>query len=77
MTTAVRLPESLEKRLESLATRTHRSKSYYVKRALEAYIEDYEDYLLASAVKNRKDAGQEKTYSLEEVKEKLGLSDIS
>ena len=73
MTTAVRLPEDLEKRLEALAARTHRSKSYYLKRALETYIEDYEDYLMALEVKKRMDAGQEKTYTLEEVKKKLGL----
>ena len=73
MTTAVRLPEGLEKRLEALAARTHRSKSYYLKRALETYIEDYEDYLMALDVKKRMDAGQEKTYTLEEVKKKLGL----
>lgn len=73
MTTAVRLPEDLQKRLEALAARTHRSKSYYLKRALETYIEDYEDYLMALEVKKRMDAGQEKTYTLEEVKKKLGL----
>ena len=73
MPSAVRLPEALEKRLDALVARTHRSKSYYLRRALETYIEDYEDYLLALEVKKRVDAGQEKTYTLEEVKEKLGL----
>ena len=73
MTTAVRLPEALEKRLEALAVRTRRSKSYYLKRALETYIEDYEDYLMALEVKKRVDAGEEKTYTLEDVKKKLGL----
>lgn len=73
MTTAVRLPEDLQKRLEALAARTHRSKSYYLKRALGTYIEDYEDYLMALEVKKRMNAGQEKTYTLEEVKKKLGL----
>lgn len=44
---AVRLPEQLESRLLALSEKTHRSKSYYVKQALEEFLEDQEDYLLA------------------------------
>jgi RHH-type rel operon transcriptional repressor/antitoxin RelB len=46
---AVRLPEQLESRLTSLAKSTHRSKSYYVQRALEEFLADQEDHLLALA----------------------------
>ena len=46
---AVRLPEQLESRLSSLAKSTHRSKSYYVQRALEEFLADQEDHLLALA----------------------------
>lgn len=73
MTTAVRLPEALEKRLEAFAAKTHRSKSYYLRRALEEFLEDQEDYYLALAVKERIDAGTEKLYSLEEVEKILNL----
>ena len=46
---AVRLPEQLERRLTTLAKSTHRSKSYYVQRALEEFLADQEDHLLALA----------------------------
>ena len=46
---AVRLPEQLESRLTTLAKKTHRSKSYYVQRALEEFLADQEDHLLALA----------------------------
>lgn len=46
---AVRLPKELEKQLERVAKKTHRSKSYYIRKALEQFLEDREDYLLAIA----------------------------
>jgi RHH-type rel operon transcriptional repressor/antitoxin RelB len=36
----VRLPDNLEKRLNALAMATKRSKSYYVREALERVMED-------------------------------------
>lgn len=75
MTAAVRLPEALEKRLDALAARTHRSKSYYLRRALEEFLEDREDYLSASAIKQKILSGEEKTYSLDEVKKMRDLKD--
>lgn len=44
---SVRLPAELERRLTELAATTNRSKSYYVERALESFLDEYEDYLLA------------------------------
>ena len=46
-TIAVRLQKELHQRLSSLATRTGRSKSFYVKQALVRYLEDMEDLYLA------------------------------
>ena len=43
----VRVPASLDKRLEKLARRTGRSKSFYAKRALAEFLEEQEDYLIA------------------------------
>jgi RHH-type rel operon transcriptional repressor/antitoxin RelB len=68
----VRLPEELEKRLNRLASETHRTRSYYVKRALEQFLEDQEDYLLALSRSEKVKKG-ERTYTLEEAKKKLGL----
>ena len=50
MAIALRLPSELDKRLTVLAKKTHRSKSYYVREALQHYIEDLEDYYLAMNV---------------------------
>lgn len=41
--TSVRLPETLEMRLEHLAMATKRSKSFYIKEAVTQYLDDMED----------------------------------
>ena len=66
---AVRLDEETESRLDSLARETGRTKSYYVKQAIESFLEDREDYLLALAVLER----NEPTKSIDEVRKELGL----
>lgn len=43
----IRLDRNLDKRLEDLAARTGRSKSFYATLALEGFLEDWEDYFLA------------------------------
>jgi RHH-type rel operon transcriptional repressor/antitoxin RelB len=44
---AVRLPPDLEKRLDVLAKKTGRTKSFYAREAIVRQIEDIEDYYLA------------------------------
>jgi RHH-type rel operon transcriptional repressor/antitoxin RelB len=44
---AVRLDIETETRLAHLSRETGHSKSYYVKQAIDAFLEDREDYLLA------------------------------
>jgi RHH-type rel operon transcriptional repressor/antitoxin RelB len=44
---AVRLPPEIEQRLDALAKKTGRTKSYYVREAILRQIEDIEDYYLA------------------------------
>jgi RHH-type transcriptional regulator, rel operon repressor / antitoxin RelB len=44
---ALRLPPEIEKRLDALAKKTGRSKSYYAREAILRQIEDIEDYYLA------------------------------
>ncbi|MBV8115993.1 MAG: ribbon-helix-helix protein, CopG family [Silvibacterium sp.] len=65
----VRLEPDLEARLDRLARKTGRTKSFYAKEAIRQYIEDCEDYLLAVEVSKR----NEETFSLEEVRRELGL----
>jgi RHH-type transcriptional regulator, rel operon repressor / antitoxin RelB len=44
---ALRLPPDIEQRLDALAKKTGRSKSYYAREAIVRQIEDIEDYYLA------------------------------
>lgn len=46
---AVRLPDEIEQRLIALAQKTGRSKSFYVRKAIEGFLQDEEDYFLALA----------------------------
>ena len=66
---AVRLDPSTEDKLNNLAHETGRSKSYYVKQAIEGFLEEREDYLLALAVLER----NEPRKSLAEMRKELGL----
>lgn len=65
----VRLEPEIEKRLERLAKKTGRTKSYYAKEAIRQYIDDREDSLLADEILSR----NEPTFTLEEVRRELGL----
>ena len=44
---ALRLPEDVEKRLEALARKTGRTKSFYAREAILRHLEDLEDAHLA------------------------------
>ncbi len=44
---ALRLPPEIEKRLDALAKKTGRSKSFYAREAILRHLEDLEDYYLA------------------------------
>ncbi|MDG6909588.1 MAG: ribbon-helix-helix protein, CopG family [Nitrososphaerota archaeon] len=52
---SVRLPEDVAERLEELAKSLDRPKTYIVTKALKAYLEEYEDYLVALHRLNDKD----------------------
>lgn len=70
-----RLPEEVEVRLESLARRTGRSKNYYARKAVCAYLDDAEDLYLAEQVLRRIERGEESTSSLADVEARLDLAD--
>jgi RHH-type rel operon transcriptional repressor/antitoxin RelB len=44
---ALRLPLEIEKRLDALARKTGRTKSFYAREAILRHLEDLEDYHLA------------------------------
>ena len=60
---AVRLTKEIEDRLDSLAEKTGRTKSFYIRQALEEYLEEMEDAYLAE--KRYRTLG--KTISLDEL----------
>ena len=72
---AIRLPQSVEKRLEKLAKRSGRTKTYYAREAILRHLEDLEDAHEAERILERVRAGKERTYTLEEVARRLGLDD--
>ena len=72
---AVRLPKEIEQRLATLAERTGRTKTYYVREAVLAHLEDMEDYYLAAETYAEFVAGKEKAISSGELKVRLGLED--
>ena len=72
---SIRLDEHLEARLERLARLTGRSKSFYVKQAIEDQIEDLEDLYLAQRVAQRIAEGHEQLITLEDLERELGVDD--
>ncbi|MHB1290700.1 MAG: type II toxin-antitoxin system RelB family antitoxin [Sulfuricella sp.] len=72
---AIRLPEEIEVRLNNLAKRTGRSKTFYGREAILEYLDDLEDLYLAEQVMRRIQSGEEKTSTLDEVEARLGLPD--
>lgn len=72
---AIRLPEDIEARLDTLAKRTGRTKTFYAREAIVQHLEDLEDLYLAERVAKRIRAGKEPTSSLDEVEARLGLAD--
>jgi RHH-type transcriptional regulator, rel operon repressor / antitoxin RelB len=64
---ALRLPVQIEKRLDALAKKTGRSKSFYAREAILRHLEDLEDYHLARRRLARKSA----RVTLEELEREL------
>jgi RHH-type rel operon transcriptional repressor/antitoxin RelB len=71
---AIRLPQSIEKRLETLARRTGRTKTFYVREALLEHLEDLEDMYLAEGALERIRTGATHTIPLKDVMKRHGLA---
>jgi RHH-type rel operon transcriptional repressor/antitoxin RelB len=68
---SLRLSNDVESRLNQLAERTGRTKTFYAKEAILKYLDDMEDTYIAI---NRLEKPS-KRISLEEVEKELGLDD--
>jgi RHH-type rel operon transcriptional repressor/antitoxin RelB len=66
---AIRLDQEVESRLEQLAKKTGRTKTYYAREAILEHLEDMEDYYLAVEVLQNPG----KIYSADDAKRELGL----
>jgi RHH-type rel operon transcriptional repressor/antitoxin RelB len=75
MPTSVRLPEEIEQRLNVLAAETGRSKAFYIREAIQEHLDVLEDIYLAEQRLADIKAGRSRTYTLDEVEQRLGLAD--
>ncbi len=72
---AVRVPKDIEDRLDRLAKKTGRTKTFYVREAILEHLEELEEVYLAQQVLEDLKAGKEKTVSIEDVIQKYGMED--
>ncbi len=70
---AIRLPESIEKRLDRLAKRTGRTKTFYAREAILAHLEDLEAVYQAEHNLERLRSGKDRPIPLEEVMKRYGV----
>jgi len=63
---AIRLPREIEERLEALAKRTGRTKTFYVREAILRHLEDLEDICIAEARLENIRVGRSKTIPIED-----------
>jgi RHH-type transcriptional regulator, rel operon repressor / antitoxin RelB len=71
--TMVRLPDEIYGRLHALAQRTGRTTAFYIREAVEEHLEDLEDIFLAENELKRRQAGDDKTFTLHELSRDLDL----
>ncbi len=71
ITVTAKIPVNLNKKLEGMASKLDRKKSYLIRQAIKDYIEDYEEYLEAKECleKYKKEDG----IKLEDVMRKYGM----
>lgn len=71
MTISIRLTEAEEERLDSLARRTGRSKSFYVRTALHEYLTDLEDAFAADEAIDIFEAGGRRSRPLAALEDEI------
>ena len=72
---AVRIPKEIEERLNRLAKRTGRTKTYYVREAILEHLDELEDIYLAEQVLVDVKSGKEPMIGIDELIDKYGLED--
>lgn len=72
---ALRLPGEVSQRLQQLARRTGRSKTFYILEAIREHLDDLEDLYLAEQRLIDLRAGKSRAVSLQEVMKRYGAED--
>ena len=72
---ALRLPPEIEARLDALAKRTGRSKSFYAREAILEHLDDLEDVYLAEKRLEDLRAGRSRTVPLDALMKRHGMDD--
>jgi len=72
---AIRLPEDIEERLEKLAKRTGRTKTFYATQAILEHLADLEDIYLAERRLEQLRSGRTRAISLSRILKRHGLDD--
>lgn len=75
MATSIRLSPELADRLDRHASRTGRTKAFYLREIINKGLPEMEDYYLAAETLERVRKGQEKVHTSAAVREDLGLDD--
>ncbi len=75
MATTIRLPDEIEQRINDLAASTKRSRSFYLREAVERALPELEwEYGIAQRAEDAR-SGRAKTVTLEQAVKDLGLDD--
>ncbi len=69
-TLTLRVEDQLNRKLQRLAKETERPKSYFIKKALELYLQEYEDYQIALARRASKD---DEILTMTQMRKALGI----
>jgi RHH-type rel operon transcriptional repressor/antitoxin RelB len=72
---AIRLPSDIEARLDDLAKRTGRTKTFYVRQAIIEHLADIEDVYLAESRLEEVRSGKSQSFALAEVERDFCLAD--
>lgn len=75
MPTSIRLAPETEERLRLLASKTGRTKAFYLREMIDRGLDDIEDYYLAADVLERVRKGREGVHGAGEVRSELGMED--
>ena len=72
---SLRLPDDISRRLQQLADRTGRSKTFYMIEAIQEHLDDLEDLYIAEQRLLDLRAGKSRALPLDEVMKQYGMDD--